>query len=231
MFRVPVEKHGVNGHLRQKGKIAELALGYGGGVGALKAMGAIEMGLHEEELQPLVDAWRAANPHITRFWWDVDSMVRTAINSPGTIQRLDLWKTRLIAQRSRYVLNIGLPSGRCLRYFKPELGVNKFGSESITYEGTDAGKWTRLESYGPKLTENIVQAVARDCLRDAMYWVSKKLPDITMHIHDEMVVEVDEDKAEEALRFMQTIMAVEPVWAPGLLLRGDGYITKYYRKD
>ena len=233
MFHVPVEKHGVNGHLRQKGKIAELALGYGGGVGALTAMGALEMGVKEEELQPLVDAWRKTNPNIITFWWNVDRMVKDAITQPGVIQTLPIagGRAKIVAQTSRCLLSVCLPSGRCIRYWKPEIGVNKFGGESITYGGLDAGKWGRLETYGPKLVENIVQATARDCLRDAMYWVSKKHPDIVMHVHDEMIVEVEKDKAEEALTFMQGIMSTPLPWAPGLLLRGDGYLTDYYRKD
>ena len=233
MFRVPVEKHGINGHLRQKGKIAELALGYGGSVGALKQMGAMEMGLKEEELQPLVDLWRGASPKITAFWWDVDKMVRDAVSNPGTIQRMICAGGRadLLAKCDRTMLSIRIPSGRCIRYWHPGLGVNKFGSESITYEGSEAGKWSVLETYGPKLVENIVQATARDCLRDAMYYVSKKYPNIVMHVHDEMILDVPEALAEDALQHMQMIMGAELPWAPGLLLRGDGYITKHYRKD
>lgn len=232
MFRVPVEKHGVNGHLRQKGKIAELALGYGGSCGALTQMGAIEMGLKEEELQPLVDAWRATNPNVTKFWWDVDGMAREAINHPGTIQRLHCagGRVTLVAQCTRNLLKLQLPSGRCLHYWKPQIEVNKFGSESITYGGLDAGKWARVESYGPKLVENIIQATSRDCLRDAMLRVAEAFP-IVMHVHDEMIVEAAEDEAEGVLAYMQECMGKEIEWAPGLLLRGDGYITKYYKKD
>jgi DNA polymerase len=234
MFRVPVEKHGVNGHLRQKGKIAELALGYGGSVGALKAMGALEMGLTEDELKPLVDVWRGANPSIVRFWWDVDSMVRAAISSPGVIQKMPVANGRsdLLAVCSRRLLSIRLPSGRAIRYWQPGIEIDDTGKEVITYKGMDAGNWSTLNTYGPKLVENIVQATSRDCLRDAMYWTSKKFPDIVMHVHDEMIVEVWEEQAEEALEWMQTQMALcAEAWAPGLLLRGDGYITKYYRKD
>ena len=233
MFRVPVEKHGINGHLRQKGKIAELALGYGGSVGAMQNMGALEMGLKEEELQPIVDAWRLTNPHVIQFWWDVDKMVRDAIRSPGVLQKMNCARGRgkLAAITTPGLLSLGLPSGRCIRYFKPQMGLNKFGSESITYEGMDAGKWSRLETYGPKLVENIVQATARDCLREAMLRVSVKYPDIVMHVHDEMIVEVPQDEAGEALNYMQQCMG-EPIrWADGLLLRGDGYLTDYYRKD
>ena len=233
MFKVPVEKHGVNGHLRQKGKIAELALGYGGSVGALTAMGALDMGLQQDELQPLVTAWRNSNPHVTEFWWAVDKMVNDAVAYPGTLQRLECaaGRTALCAQTSQKLLSITLPSGRCIRYFKPELGINKFGSECITYMGMDAGKWARLETYGPKLVENIVQATSRDCLRDAMMRVSEVFPDIVMHVHDEMIVEVDEVQAEDALKYMQECMGKPIEWASGLLLRGDGYCTPYYRKD
>lgn len=234
MFHVNVVKHGENGHLRQKGKIAELALGYGGGVGALKAMGALEMGVPEEELQPLVNAWRATNQNVTSFWWKVDQMVRTAITYPGVIQKMQVagGKSDLVAIMSKDLLSIRLPSGRAIRYFKPQIGVNKFGSDSITYMGTEAGKWTRLETYGPKLVENIVQATARDCLRDAMWLVSRMHPDIVMHVHDEMVVEVPEETAEKDLKHIESMMAAaSSSWAKGLLLRGDGYITKYYRKD
>jgi len=233
MFRVPVEKHGVNGHLRQKGKIAELALGYGGSTGALRAMGALDMGLQEDELQPLVTAWRNANPNVTDFWWAVDKMVRDAVAYPGTIQRVECaaGRTSLCAQTTRKLLCVTLPSGRRIKYFQPELGVNKFGSECVTYMGLDAGKWGRLETYGPKLVENIVQATSRDCLRDAMMRVAEVFPDIVMHVHDEMIVEVNEEQAEDALKYMQECMGKPIEWAPGLLLRGDGYITKYYRKD
>ena len=233
MFKVPVVKHGVNGHLRQKGKIAELALGYGGSVGALTAMGALEMGLKHDELQPLVDAWRNSNPNVIGFWWDVDRMVKEAIENPGTIQRLSCAadRTSICAQMTRNLLSITLPSGRCIRYYKPRIDMNKYGSESITYAGMDAGKWARVETYGPKLVENIVQATSRDCLRDAMMRVTEKYPDIVMHVHDEMIVEVDEAESEEALKYMQDCMGKPIDWAPGLLLRGDGYTTRYYRKD
>ena len=199
----------------------------------MTAMGALEMGLQQEELQPLVTAWRNANPHVVEFWWAVDKMVNDAVAYPGTIQTLSCadGKTSICAQTSRSLLSITLPSGRCIRYFKPELSINKFGSECITYMGLDAGKWARLETYGPKLVENIVQATSRDCLRDAMMRVSEVFPDIVMHVHDEMIVEVDEVQAEDALKYMQECMGKPLDWAPGLLLRGDGYLTKYYRKD
>jgi len=233
MFHVPVVKHGVNGHLRQKGKIAELALGYGGSVGAMTNMGALDMGLQEEELKPIVDAWRATNPHVTNFWWDVDRMVRTALDNPGTLQQLVCagGKAKLCANKGISSLCIWLPSGRYLTYYHPRVEINKFGSESITYEGLDAGKWGRVETYGPKLVENIVQATSRDCLRDAMQRVVEVFPDIVMHVHDEMIVEVNEEQAEDALAYMQDCMGKPFDWAPGLLLRGDGYVTKYYRKD
>lgn len=234
MFHVPVEKHGVNGHLRQKGKIAELALGYGGSVGALKQMGALEMGLQEEELMPLVEMWRSTNQNVTRFWWEVDNAVKEAIASPGSLRILGCanGNAGIIFKCSPKLLNVRLPSGRCIRYWEPRIEINDMGREAITYGGTDAGKWGRLETYGPKLVENIVQATSRDCLRDAMWMVSRKFPDIVMHVHDEMIVEVDEAKAEEALEWMKNMMATcANVWAPGLPLRGDGYITSYYKKD
>ena len=233
MFKVPVEKHGVNGHLRQKGKIAELALGYGGSVGALTAMGALEMGLQEEELEPLVSAWRSTNPHVTQFWWDVDAMVNDAITNPGVICRLSVanGKTMICARKGISTLDIWLPSGRTITYFHPRIEPGRTGRDSITYEGLEAGKWGRVETYGPKLVENVVQATSRDCLRDAMMRVAEVFPDIVMHVHDEMIVEVSEEQAEDALAYMQECMGKPIYWAPGLLLRGDGYITKYYRKD
>ena len=181
MFGVPVEKHGVNSHLRQKGKIAELALGYGGSVGALKAMGALEMGLKEDELLPLVSSWRQANPRITRFWWDVDAAVKKSVAN----------KTSVTSHGFRFyyqsgMLFIDLPSGRRLSYVKPRIGMNRFGSECVTYEGTNLGKWTRLETYGPKITENIVQAVARDILAYAMKTLRHCF--IVGSVHDELVM-------------------------------------------
>ena len=185
MFKVPVEKHGVNGHLRQKGKVAELACGYGGGVGALKAMGALEMGLKEEELQPLVTAWRNSNPNIVKFWWAVDNAVMTAIKERITTETHGLKFTC----RSG-MLFITLPSGRKLAYVKPRIGVNQFGGESVTYEGIGATKkWERIESYGPKFVENIVQAIARDILCYSMQTL--RHCSIVMHIHDEVVIEAD----------------------------------------
>lgn len=222
MFRVPVEKHGVNGHLRQKGKIAELALGYGGSVGALKAMGALEMGLTEEELQPLVQAWRAANPNIVKFWWDVDHAVLTAVRDKTTAETHGI---RFLCRSG--MLSILLPSGRMLNYVKPKIGENRFGGSCITYEGVGGTKkWERLESYGPKFVENIVQATARDILCYAMKTLH--CCSVTMHIHDELVIEADPRVSLDAICEQ---MGRTPPWANGLLLRADGYITEFYKKD
>ena len=222
MFHCPVEKHGINGHLRQKGKIAELALGYGGSVGALKAMGALDMGLTEEELQPLVDAWRASNPNIVSLWWDVDNAVKNTIKmhtSTDTHGIKFTWRSGM--------LFITLPSGRKLTYVKPRIGENKFGGESVTYEGIGSTKkWERLESYGPKFVENIVQAISRDLLMNAI----KNLPGflIAGHVHDELLIECKEDIS---LGDVCTAMAHNPEWFPDILLRADGYMTKFYKKD
>ena len=222
MFHVPVEKHGQNAHLRQKGKIAELALGYGGSVGALKAMGAIEMGLSEDELQPLVDMWRESNPNITAYWWAVDNAVKTAIRRKipqkvGSVQ---------FTVRSG-MLFITLPSGRVLAYVKPRLGVNRFGGESVTYMGVDAQKkWNRIESYGPKFVENIVQAVSRDILAFAMRTLSHCF--ICGHVHDELIIEARKDVS---LQEVCDQMGRTPPWIPGLLLRADGYECGFYKKD
>ena len=222
MFKVPVEKHGINGHLRQKGKIAELALGYGGSVGALKAMGAIEMGLTEDELPPLVDAWRQSNPNIVKFWWDVDRAVMEAVRYKHTTSSYGL----TFSCRSG-MLFITLPSGRNLAYVKPKVGTNKFGGECITYEGVGATKkWERLDSYGPKFVENIVQATARDILCHAMKTL--RCCSIVMHIHDELVIEADSRMSLDAVCEQ---MGRTPPWAKGLLLRADGYATPFYKKD
>ena len=222
MFKVPVEKHGVNGHLRQKGKIAELALGYGGSVGALKAMGAIEMGLTEDELPPLVDAWRQSNPRIVEFWWAVDRAVMEAVRYKHTTSSYGL----TFSCRSG-MLFITLPSGRNLAYVKPKIGTNKFGGECITYEGVGAAKkWERLDSYGPKFVENIVQATARDILCYAMRTL--RCCSIVMHIHDELVIEADPSMSLDAVCEQ---MGRTPPWATGLLLRADGYATPFYKKD
>lgn len=222
MFHVPVEKHGVNSHLRQKGKIAELALGYGGSVGALKAMGALEMGLQEEELQPLVDAWRASNPNIVQFWWDVDDAVKTVVKMHTAAETHGIkfsWRSGMMF--------IHLPSGRKLCYVKPHIGQNKFGGESITYEGVGATKkWERLESYGPKFVENIVQAISRDLLMNAMKTLSHCF--ICGHVHDELIIEC---KPEVSLDVLCKQMARVPEWMPGILLRADGYVTDFYKKD
>ena len=222
MFHVPVEKHGQNAHLRQKGKIAELALGYGGSVGALKSMGALEMGLAEEELQPLVDAWRTSNPNIVQLWWDVDNAVKTTVR-----QRLD---TETHGIRFRYrsgMLFIILPSGRQLCYVKPKMGTNKFGGDSVTYEGVGSTKkWERIESYGPKFVENIVQAISRDILMYAMRTLSHCF--IVGHVHDELIIECSMDVSPDAVCEQ---MGRTPPWIEGLNLRADGYETMFYKKD
>lgn len=222
MFGVPVEKHGVNGHLRQKGKIAELALGYGGSVGALKAMGALEMGLTEEELQPLVSAWRNANPMITMLWWDIDCAVKTCVK-----QRISTETHGLKFDYKSGFLFLTLPSGRRLAYVKPRMGENQFGGEAVTYEGVGATKkWERLESYGPKFTENVVQAIARDILMYAMQTLSHC--SIVAHVHDEIIIECDRRVSLEAVCEQ---MSRTPPWAEGLLLRADGYECDFYKKD
>lgn len=222
MFGVPVEKHGVNGHLRQKGKIAELALGYGGSVGALKAMGALEMGLTEGELPSLVDAWRQANPNITKLWWDVDRAAMEAVRFKHTN------KTHGITFCCKSgMLFITLPSGRQLAYVKPKIGTNKFGGDCITYEGVGSTKkWERIDSYGPKFVENIVQATARDILCYAMQTL--RCCSIVMHIHDEVVIEADRTMSLQAVCEQ---MGRTPPWAKGLQLRADGYETDFYKKD
>ena len=222
MFGVPVEKHGVNGHLRQKGKIAELALGYGGSVGALKSMGAIEMGLSEEELPELVSAWRTSNPSIVKFWWEIDRAVKKAIKEKTSVSTYGIY----ISCRSG-MLFITLPSGRVLSYVKPRIGENKFGGESVTYEGVGATKkWERLESYGPKFVENIVQATARDILMYAMKTL--RCCSIVAHVHDEVIIEAD---PRMSLEVVCEQMARVPEWAEGLLLRADGYTCDFYKKD
>ena len=222
MFGVPVEKHGVNGHLRQKGKIAELALGYGGSVGALKAMGALEMGLSEDELPSLVSAWRQANPKIVQFWWAVDRAVMDAVTRKTTT------KTHGIIFSARNgMLFITLPSGRSLAYVKPKIGENRFGGDCITYEGVGGTKkWERIDSYGPKFVENIVQATSRDILCYAMKTL--RCCSIVMHIHDEVVIEADR---RMSLRAVCDQMGRTPPWANGLQLRADGYETDFYKKD
>lgn len=222
MFGVPVEKHGINGHLRQKGKIAELALGYGGSVGALKAMGALDMGLSEEELQPLVDSWRAANPNIVRFWWDVDRCVKDTVKNRVTTETHGI---RFFYQSG--MLFIQLPSGRRLSYVKPRMGENRFGGEAVTYEGVGGTKkWERIESYGPKFVENIVQAISRDILAYAMRTLSHCF--ICGHVHDELIIECSMGGSLDAVCEQ---MGRTPPWISGLLLRADGYECSFYKKD
>lgn len=223
MFKVPVEKHGINGHLRQKGKIAELALGYGGSVGALKAMGAIEMGMQEGELKPLVDAWRRANPNITALWWAVDKAAVQAVKT-GARQRLK----GLVFEVRHGILGIRLPSGRCLNYVKPRIEGNRFGGECITYAGTDPKKPARVESYGPKFVENIIQAMSRDLLAHALVEVEKAGFRTVMHVHDEIVVEAEKDAN---LSELCALMGQVPEWCKGLQLRAEGYECEFYRKD
>jgi DNA polymerase len=222
MFHVPVIKHGQNGHLRQKGKIAELALGYGGSVGALKAMGALEMGLTETELLPLVKAWRESNPNIVQLWWDVDEAVMAAVSRKSTAETHGI--------RFQYksgMLFITLPSGRQLSYVKPRIGENQFGSPAITYLGLGSTKkWERLESYGPKFVENIVQAISRDILCFAMRTLRSCA--IVAHVHDELIIEAD---PRMSLETVCEQMGRIPPWAKGLLLRADGYETSFYKKD
>lgn len=225
MFHVPVEKHGQNAHLRQKGKIAELALGYGGSTGALVAMGALDMGLSEDELPELVDQWRKANPHITKLWWDVDAAALKAYNDKTTTH-----VGPISFQRQSGMLFITLPSGRRLSYVKPRLEDNRFGRKELTYEGIGESKrWTRISTYGPKLVENIVQATARDLLAMAMLRLRDAGFDIVMHIHDEAVLEVPIGKS--SVEEVCALMGIAPDWAIGLPLRADGYECKFYRKD
>lgn len=225
MFNVPVEKNGINGHLRQKGKIAELALGYGGSVGALKAMGAVQMGLAEDELKPIVDAWRNSNPNITSLWWRIDRAVKTVVK---TKQPIGIYGIGIFYQSG--ILFIKLPSGRRLAYVKPLIGENRFGGESVTYEGVGGTKkWERIESYGSKFAENIVQAISRDILAEAMLRLSAHGFQIVMHVHDEVVLEVPVGKSsvEEVCR----IMSETPAWAKGLILNTDGYECEFYKKE
>ena len=222
MFKVPVEKHGQNSHLRQKGKIAELALGYGGSVGALKAMGAIEMGLSEDELQPLVNMWRESNPHIVQYWWDVDKAVKNTLQSHAETK---VGNVSFIARNG--MLFINLPSGRRLAYVKPRIGENQFGGESVTYMGIDANKkWSRIESYGPKFVENIVQAISRDILAYAIRSLSYY--SIVGHVHDELIIECNPDVSLDAICEQ---MGQPPPWLPGIDLRADGYECPYYQKS
>ena len=225
MFRVPVEKHGVNGHLRQKGKISELACGYGGSVGALKNMGAVEMGVPEDELQGLINDWRNANPHIVKLWTEVGNTAMKAIKEK-TIVSLG----KLVFMYERGILFIRLPSGRRLSYIKPRIGTNRFGGDSITYMGVGASKkWERLETFGGKLVENIVQAIARDLLASAMMNVANAGYDIVFHVHDEIIAEVPDGQG--SVDEMCMLMSINPDWADGIPLIADGYECEYYRKD
>lgn len=224
MFGVPVEKHGVNGHLRQKGKIAELALGYGGSVGALKAMGALEMGLSEEDLQPLVESWRQTNPKIVQLWWDVDKAAVTAVKEKKP--------TRVKCFTFHYeagFLIATLPSGRSLFYAKPRILRNEYDRDSLTYEGVGTAKrWERIESYGPKIVENLTQALCRDLLAEAMQRLSDAGYKIVMHVHDEVVIEAPMDAEVDTAC---EIMSETPSWAPGLVLNAAGYACAFYQKD
>ncbi|GAB6174478.1 DNA polymerase [Paradesulfitobacterium aromaticivorans] len=222
MFHVPIDEITKGSPLRQKGKIAELALGFGGSVGALKAMGALDMGVGEDELQPLVNIWRAANPNIVRFWWDVDKAAMTAVRERTAT---DTHGIRFECRSG--MLFVTLPSGRCLSYVKPKIGQNRFGNDAVTYEGVGATKkWERIETYGPKLVENIVQAVSRDILCHALQMFRNS--EIVMHVHDEIVIEADMRVSVEALCEQ---MSRVPSWAKGLLLRSDGFVCSFYKKD
>lgn len=225
MFHVPIEEVTKGSPLRQKGKISELALGYGGSVGALTSMGALDMGLIEEELAPLVSTWRNANPHIIKFWWDVDA---AAINAFTEKKKTSVGKITL--EYKSGILFIELPSGRKLSYVKPRMALNKFGRNGLTYEGiAENKKWSRIETYGPKLVENIVQGTARDLLAEAMLRVEKKGYSIVMHCHDEIIAEVPEGIG--SVEEMSAAMAEQPDWAEGLPLRADGYECAFYKKE
>lgn len=225
MFHVPIEEITKTSPLRQKGKISELALGYGGAVGALTSMGALKMGLTEEELPGLVSTWRSANPHITAFWWVVDEAAVTAVwdKKPSKVGRVSF-------EYKSGILFVTLPSGRKLSYVKPRMMLNKFGREGLTYEGIgESKKWMRLETYGPKLVENIVQAASRDILAEAMLRLEKEGFDIVCHVHDEVVLEVPDGKS--SVEEVNEIMAVNPVWTEGLPLKAAGFESPFYKKD
>lgn len=224
MFGVPVEKHGENAHLRQKGKIAELALGYGGGEGAMKSMGAIQMGIEEEELKPIVDSWRKANPNIVKLWWDIHKCVVKAVRD----KQLQEYKCLRFTLK-KGILFIHLPSGRRLAYVKPTIYRNEYDRDEISYMGVDTSKkWGSISSYGPKFVENIIQAMSRDLLAEAMTRLLKAGYNIVMHVHDEAVIEAPmEDSLEEACR----IMSITPAWAEGLILNAAGYECEFYQKD
>lgn len=225
MFHVPIEEITKTSPLRQKGKISELALGYGGSIGAMTAMGALKMGLSEEELPSLVTTWRNANPHITQFWWAVDEAAIKAVRDkkPSRVGRVAF-------EYTSGILFVTLPSGRKLSYVKPKMGVNKFGREGITYEGIgESKKWMRLETYGPKLVENIVQATSRDILAEAMLRLEDAGFDIVCHVHDEVVLEVPEGVS--SVDEINEIMAVNPEWTDGLPLSAAGFESPFYKKD
>lgn len=225
MFKVPIEEITKTSPLRQKGKISELALGYGGSIGALAAMGALDMGIAEGELQGLVTAWRQANSNITRLWWDIDKAAVKAVKEKTT-ERVG----KIKIQYESGIMFITLPSGRRLSYIKPRIEPNKFERDAVTYEGIGATKkWERIETYGPKLVENIVQAISRDLLAEAMVRLASKGYDIVMHVHDEVVIEAPMDVG--SLKEVCDVMAIAPDWAEGLPLRADGYECDYYRKD
>ena len=225
MFKVPVEKHGVNGDLRQKGKISELACGYGGSVGALKNMGAVEMGVQENELQGLINDWRNANPHIVRFWYEVGNAAMKAIKEKTTVPL-----GKLVFAYERGILFIRLPSGRRLSYIKPRIGTNRFGGDSITYMGINsAKKWDRLETFGGKLTENIVQGTARDLLANALINAANAGYDTVFHVHDEIICEVPNGYG--SVDELCKLMCIKPEWADGLPLNADGFECEYYKKE
>jgi DNA polymerase len=228
MFHVPVVKHGVNGELRQKGKIAELALGYGGSVGAMVSMGGSSLGLSDEEMQDIVKKWREASPNVVKLWWKLDKLAMDAMTYPGHVFNgpHGVWAERMTDSA---MLRIGLPSGRALHYLRPRIIENKYGRPALSYEGNDGGKWGRGETFGGKLTENVVQAIARDCLCEAMKAITDLGYQIIFTVHDEAIVETD--RPYSALKDMLTCMSKPIPWAPGLLLKGDGYYGRFYRKD
>lgn len=223
MFHVPVEKNGINGHLRQRGKIAELALGYGGSVGALTAMGALEYGVNEDELQPLVDAWRRANTGITRLWREIGGAAIHCVK-----YHLPAYSRGIRFEYQSGVLFLVLPSGRRLCYVKPQVEINRYGGETVTFEGTGAQKkWERMETYGARFVENAVQGIARDILAESMIRLAHEGYRIVMHVHDEVVIEQEETSLENII----SVMSETPAWASGLILKADGYICDFYRKD
>lgn len=225
MFHCTVEKHGENAELRQKGKQAVLSCGYGGSVGALIAMGAVESGMKEEELQPLVDLWCASNPHIVQLWWDVDRAVNTCVK-----RRVETKTHGIRCTYKSGVLFVRLPSGRELAYAKPRIGANRFGGEAVTYEGLGmTKKWERIETFGGKLVENVTQATARDILVFAMKQLRNRGFHIVMHVHDEIVLEVPHGVS--SVEEICSIMAENPPWANGMPLKADGYECEFYRKD